>query len=75
MGVKAIQEAVAAKGYYDCQEAMVVTNSVYGKQAMELARANGVKLWDRNDLVKALLSVKKDVGPEPAVLLKDFSTI
>lgn len=75
MGVKAIQEAVAAKGYYDCQEAMVVTNSVYTKQAMELARANGVKLWDRNDLVKALLSVKKDVGPEPAVLLKDFSTI
>lgn len=65
VGVKAIQEAVAAKGYYDCQEAMVVTNSVYTKQAMELARANGVKLWDRNDLVKALLSVKKDVGPEP----------
>jgi len=65
VGVKAIQEAVAAKGYYECQDAMVVTNSVYTKQAIELARANGVQLWDRNDLVKALLSVKKDIGQEP----------
>lgn len=67
VGVKAIQEAVAAKGYYECQEAMVVTNSVYTKQAIELARANGVKLWDRNHLVKALLSVKKDIDPEPVL--------
>ncbi len=66
VGVKAIQEAVAAKGYYECQEAMVVTNSVYTRQAIELARANGVKLWDRNDLVNALLSVKKDIAPESA---------
>lgn len=57
--IKAVQEAVAAKGYYDCSAAMVVTNSVYTKQAAELARANGVKLWDRNDLVDALLSVKQ----------------
>ena len=38
VGVKAIQEAVAAKGYYSCDKAMVVTNSVYTKQATELAR-------------------------------------
>ena len=65
VGVKAIQEAVAAKGYYSCAKAMVVTNSVYTKQAAELARANGVELWDRNDLVKALLSVKNETVPEP----------
>lgn len=58
VGVKAIQEAVASKGYYSCEKAMVITNSVYTRQAAELARANKVELWDRNDLVKALLSVK-----------------
>ncbi|MGI5880275.1 MAG: restriction endonuclease [Syntrophomonadaceae bacterium] len=65
VGVKAIQEAVAAKGYYSCVKAMVVTNSFYTKQAIELAKANDVQLWDRNDLVKALLSVKNENVPEP----------
>lgn len=64
VGIKAVQEAVAAKGYYSCSKAMVVTNSFYTKPAIELAKANDVQLWDRNDLVKALLSVKKDV-PAP----------
>ena len=47
-------------GYLSCSKAMVVTNSFYTKPAIELAKANDVQLWDRNDLVKALLSVKKD---------------
>lgn len=62
VGVKAVQEAVAAKGYYDCAESMVVTNSEYTKQAIELARANGVILWNRKDLVKALLAAKSSTG-------------
>jgi restriction system protein len=61
-GVKAIQEAVAAKGYYDCSKAMVVTNNFFTQQAIELARRNQVELWDRNKLVAALLSVKES-GP------------
>lgn len=64
VGVRAVQEAVAAKGKYGCSEAMVVTNSTYTRQAEELARANGVALWDRNRLINALLSVKKD-SPSP----------
>jgi restriction system protein len=55
---KAIQEAVAAKGYYGCSQAMVVTNNFYTKQAEELAKSNGVLLWNRNDLLKVLLSIK-----------------
>jgi len=62
-GVKAIQEAVAAKGYYDCSKAMVVTNSFFTLQAIELARRNQVELWDRNKLVSALLSVKDKAAP------------
>lgn len=60
-GIKAIQEAVAAKGYYDCSKAMVVTNSFFTQQAIELARRNQVELWDRNKLVSALLSAKDNV--------------
>ena len=67
VNIKAVQEAVAAKGKYGCSEAMVVTNSYYTKQAEELARANDVKLWDRKDLANALLSVKKKGSIEAEV--------
>jgi len=60
VGIKAVQEAVASKEKYGCSEAMAVTNSYYTKAAIELARANRVKLWNRDHLVKALLSIKKD---------------
>ncbi len=63
VGVRAIQEAVAAKGYYGCEAAMVATNSRFTRQAVTLAEANGVALWDRSRLVAALLSVKGEIGP------------
>jgi restriction system protein len=72
VGVKAIQEAVAAKGYYGCSEAMVVTNSTYTAPAVQLAQANRVILWDRERLIQALLSVapveqpQTDAAPVPA---------
>jgi restriction system protein len=55
VGVKAISEAVAAKPMYRCDRAMVVTNSYFTEQAKVLARANDVVLWDRDELVSALL--------------------
>lgn len=59
VGVTAVQQAVAAKAQYGCSEAMVVTNAFYTTQAVRLARANKVKLWDRNQLVSALISARK----------------
>lgn len=56
VGVRAVQEAVAAKAKYHCREAMVVTNSRFTKQAVELARANWVVLWDREKLIDQLLT-------------------
>ncbi len=77
VGIKAVQEAVAAKGMYDCTEAMVVTNSTYTRAAVELARANRVALWDRDRLVETLLRVKGETeavmpvpqsfAPEPSL--------
>jgi restriction system protein len=55
VGVKAIQEAVAAKPMYRCDCAMVVTNRYFTDQAKRLAEANRVTLWNRDDLTSALL--------------------
>jgi len=62
VGIKAVQEAVASKGYYNCDKAMVVTNSYFTNQAKTLASRNKVELWDRKLLVKNLLQVKEDEG-------------
>lgn len=52
VGVKAVQEAIGAMKHYDCDRCMVVTNSRFTKQAMELANDNEVVgLWDREFLI------------------------
>jgi restriction system protein len=58
VGVKAVQEAVASKGYYNCDKAMVVTNNYFTNQAKILASRNKVELWDKKILVKKLLEIK-----------------
>ncbi len=54
VGVGAVQEIVSARGYYGCQWALVVTNSVFTQAAQRLAATNGVTLWDRSALVREL---------------------
>jgi restriction system protein len=61
VGVKGIQEAVAAKAVYGCTAAMVVTNSTFTRSAVELARVNHVLLWDRERLLEAMLSLHPPV--------------
>jgi restriction system protein len=63
IGPRAIQEVVAAKAKYGCQHALVVTNSLFTEAAAELARANGVELWDRHGLARELLALR---NREPA---------
>jgi restriction system protein len=55
VGVKAVLAALAAKGHYDADAAMVVTNRFYTTDAKVLARTNDVILWDRERLTSALL--------------------
>jgi restriction system protein len=52
VGLRAVQEVVAAKAYYKCDQAIVVTNSYYTDQALILARANGVWTRSRDDLAQ-----------------------
>lgn len=50
VGNAAVQQAISAKAFYGCDEAMVVTNSYYTKSAKELANTAGVRLIDREGL-------------------------
>ena len=58
VGIKAVQEIVAAKSHYKADDAWVVTNSQYTKAAKELALSNGVRLVDRAQLIHILLEKK-----------------
>ena len=48
----AVRQVVTALRKYDCDKAMVITNSIYSKTAQELARCNGCVLVDRKILFK-----------------------
>jgi restriction system protein len=50
VGNAAVQEAIAAKSFYNCDEAMVVTNSYFTRSALELANTAGVRLVSRREL-------------------------
>lgn len=51
----AIQEIVAGMKYYNCHKGVVVTNSKFTKAAIELAKSNEIRLWDRDVLEEKLL--------------------
>ena len=50
VGNSAVQEIVAAKAFYKAKKCLVITNSYFTKNAQNLAKVNGVELWDRNKL-------------------------
>ena len=50
IGVHAIQEVLAAKAYYNCSKAIVITNQYFTSSAKQLAEVNHVQLIDRDAL-------------------------
>lgn len=50
----AIQQVVAGASYYNCNKMIVVTNSYFTNSAINLAQANNVDLWDREELIRVL---------------------
>lgn len=54
VGNTAVQEAISAKSFYGCDEAMVVTNSYFTRSALELADAASVRLVGRRELQQYL---------------------
>lgn len=54
----AVQQAIAAKENYHCDQAMVVTNNYLWKHAWLLAKNTNVTLWTRNDLIMKIAEAK-----------------
>lgn len=50
VGNEAIQEAMTGKKYYQCNVAIVLTNSRFTNSAKKLAESTNVILWDRERL-------------------------
>ncbi|WP_395940537.1 restriction endonuclease [Bacillus wiedmannii] len=64
VGIRAVQEVYAGKAYYKADEAWIVTNSVFTKQAEELAKACQVKLIDRLELQNLIHKVNPEQKAE-----------
>lgn len=60
VGNTSVQEVCAGKMFYQCQEAVVMTNSTFTFGAKELAKATGVLLWDRMILTNLIKKISID---------------
>lgn len=54
IGNKAVQEVIAAKDFYSCDDGIVVANRYFTPSAKELAAKSNIKLVDRDELQKYL---------------------
>lgn len=52
VGVKAVQEVIPSIKMYKAGAAWVITNSIYTKQALTLAKKNHVRMIDRDELIQ-----------------------
>ena len=51
IGIKAVQEVIGACSYYQADKGMVVTNSYFTQQAIDLSIRAGIILIDRDGLI------------------------
>ncbi|OXM15455.1 restriction endonuclease [Paenibacillus herberti] len=68
VGLSAVQEAYTAIRHYNAHEAWVVSNRGYTEPARALARSNGVKLIDREQLIDMALKLNPGVAQAPTVI-------
>lgn len=51
VGIEAVQQITGALKYYNADKGIVITNSNFTPNAVNLARVNGIELWDRRKLI------------------------
>lgn len=54
VGTHAVQEIYSGRDYYRCMVGVVMTNSTFTKNAVKLAEAHNILLWDGEVLEKML---------------------
>lgn len=59
VGVRAVQEVIAALSYYGADKGRVVTNSYFTSNAIELAKRSDIELIDRDILITKILKLKE----------------
>ena len=67
VGIESVQQVIGAIKYYAATKGMVVTNSVFTQNVVDLAQANSIELIDREKLIEMLRkSQQKDVASQHA---------
>lgn len=61
VGIDAIQQVYAAKPFYKAHDCWVMTNSLFTKSARTLAKACGVNLYDRNQLMELINTINPNI--------------
>lgn len=54
VGNNAVQEVLSGVQYYNCDEGMVITNSLFTSSADDLATKTGIVLWNRAKLMEIM---------------------
>ncbi len=76
VGVKAVQEAASGAEFNRCDCAMVITNSNFTRQAITLANSTGVRLIDREGLIKLLNEYDEEydnLEPKNAATINNYN--
>ena len=58
IGNKAVQEVYAGKTYYNCHVGIVLTNRDFTRSAIDLAKKDGIALWNRTKLLQMIENCK-----------------
>lgn len=74
VGNKAIQEIYTGMRFYHCHVGIVMTNYYFTQSAKDLAKENGIVLWDRDYLLK-FLEKKEDSDIRETDVIKGVSSI
>lgn len=61
VGIAAVQEVIGSIAYYEADRGLVVTNSFFTLNAINLAAANDILLWDRRALITCLIKEEEDL--------------
>jgi restriction system protein len=64
VGIKAIQEVVSSIAYYKATEGWAVTNSEFTAAAIELAKSNGIRLVEREELIEMISQLSENQTTE-----------
>ncbi len=68
VGIEAVQQVIGAIKYYNAHKGIVITNSYFSENAHQLAKSNGLELWDRTKLIELM---SKNGGSRIAQQVKD----